>query len=63
MSVAIIIGALKAIGLQLIAVTGAKWALERSLFVVAKMIVKSTKTPHDDEWLADLEKRYFSYKK
>lgn len=55
--------ALKAIGLQILAVTGAKWVLERLLFTVGEMIVKSTKTLHDDEWFKDLKERYFAIEK
>ena len=53
--------ALKGIALQLIATTGTKWALERLLFLIGDMIVKSTKTTHDDEWFKDLKERYFKY--
>ena len=32
--------------------------LKWTLFKVAEAIVKSTKTPHDDEWLEKLKKEY-----
>jgi len=53
--------ALKGIALQLLAVTGSKYILERLLFLIGDMIVKSTKTTHDDEWFKDLKERYFKY--
>jgi len=32
--------------------------LKWTLFKIAEVIVKSTKTPHDDEWLEKLKKEY-----
>ena len=32
--------------------------LKWTIFKVADAIVKSTKTPHDDEWLEQLKKEY-----
>lgn len=55
--------ALKGILLQMLAVTGSKWILEKLLFLIGDMIVRSTKTPHDNIWWEDLKSRYLNYEK
>lgn len=37
--------------------------LEWALFNIAEKIVKSTETPHDDEWLAKIKESYEGAKK
>lgn len=53
-----ILAALRAIFIKLIAAIAAKSLLEWLLFWVADAIVKSTKTPHDDEFLKKLKESY-----
>ncbi|MGL5014219.1 MAG: hypothetical protein ACRC6V_08015 [Bacteroidales bacterium] len=36
--------------------------LEWALFNIAERIVKSTQTPHDDEWLAKVKESYYGSK-
>ena len=36
--------------------------LEWALFNVAERIVRSTETPHDDEWLKKVKESYFASK-
>lgn len=53
-----ILSALRAIFIKLIATMATKPLLEWLLFWVAEAIVKSTKTPHDDVFVAKLKEAY-----
>jgi len=55
-----ILAALRAIFIKLIAAMAAKPLLEWMLFWVADIIVKSTKTEHDDLFLKKLKDSYES---
>lgn len=57
--VAVLLAALRTIGLKLVSAMMAKPFLEWALFWVLDLIVLSTKTPHDDLWLEKTKTAYY----
>jgi hypothetical protein len=54
----ILLKALGAILVKLFAAAASEAMLEWLLFKVAKVIVDSTKTPHDNEWFTKFKEEY-----
>lgn len=52
----------KKIGMKLLMSMLSEKMLEWTFFAVAEKIVKSTKSPHDDEWLANVKESYYGSK-
>lgn len=55
----VLIAALKVVGVKLFEAVIAPKVLEWVMFKSAKGIVKHSKTPHDDEFLAKVESAYY----
>lgn len=56
--IALLIQAVIAIGTRLLVSLASEAMIEWAFFKIADAVVKSTKTPHDDEWLAKLKEVY-----
>lgn len=58
--IAILLKVLVTIGTKLLIAMGSEKMIEWAFFKIANAIVTTTKTPHDDEWLAKLTEAYYS---
>ncbi len=58
--IGILIKSFIGVGTRLLLSLGSEKLIEWAFFKVADVVVKNTKTPHDDEFLKELKKSYQS---
>ncbi|MGI2106781.1 hypothetical protein [Shewanella frigidimarina] len=56
--IAILIKALMSLGTRLLVSLASEQLIEWAFFKICDSVVKSTKTPHDDEWFLKIKETY-----